>query len=415
MAAVFQKRAKNFLAPRRSTLAIFLAFSAIVGLFFAYPFSFIFLAALVGGLYYYAMLYLFAGIGQIMGLEYYQPNLFTDTFFTVFVGTTVIGYVYLLACYISHVARSAIGIRTLPMVLSLGLIFASPFIIPSFASLFQPPYVAPPPHNIVDEKSCTSLLLQSGSMVWREEEKTCYMEGTFASNGPSTVGIGKDITLQITPGGNFTFTRFVNNNGTIAINGGIMRNVEGYLYNNGAIYHNSGRFISDGYIEGNSYFDGEEVRRTATQAMFVNRATFENNNYLYGHGSLVNLGVIENRGVVQLFDDSMVDNKGMVKNLGRMEVAGIVNNEGRLQNVGELVIYEHLVDDIPSETAVNNSGNIINLAGGKIYNHGMIHNHGTITNEIGEVHNEGNIMNYCSAKIEGQVDGTAPVLACSGP
>ncbi len=416
MAAVFQKKAKNFLALRRSTLMIFLAFSAVVGLFFADPFTFLFPAALIGGLYYYAMLYLFSGIGQIIGFEYYQPNLFSDTFFTVFVGTTVIGYVYILACYISHVARHASESRMLPMALSLGLIFAFPFIIPIIAQHFQPTYATPPAHNVVDEESCTSLPLQSGLMGWREAERTCYMEGTFASNGPSTVGIGKDVTLQITPGGNFTFTRFVNNNGTIAINGGIMRIVEGYLYNNGVIYHNSGTFINDGFIEANRYFDGEEVRLTTTQAMFVNRATFENNNYLYGHGSLVNWGVMENRGIMQLFDDSAVDNKGTVKNFGRIEVAGTVSNEGRVQNAGELVIYEHLTYDIPGEdpTVVNNQGSIINLAGGKIYNNSMIHNRGTISNEIGEIHNEGAMRNYCNAEIEGQVDRIAPVLVCSG-
>ncbi len=393
-------------------MIIFLSFSAIVGLFFADPASsFLFPAALVGGLYYYAMRYLFAGIGQVIGIEYYQPDLFSDTFFTVFVGTTVIGYVYVLACYISHVTRSAIGSRTLLKVLSLVLIFASPFIIPS---VVQPTYATPPPHNIVDEESCTSLPLQSGSMVWREAERTCYMEGTFALGGPSTVGIGKDVTLQITPGGNFTFVRFVNNNGTIAINGGIMRNVEGYLFNSGAIYYNSGTFINDGFIEGNRYFDGNEVRVTTTQAIFINRATFENNNFLYGHGSLSNLGIIENGGTMQLFDDSVVDNKGTVKNYGRIEMAGIINNEGRLQNAGDLIVYEHLTDDIPGEapTTVNNWGSIINLAGGRFYNHSIIHNHGTISNEIGQVHNEGTMMNYCNAKIEGQVDGTAPESVC---
>lgn len=410
-ASTFQKRARNFLAPRRSTLMIFIAFSTIVGLFFADPFPFLFPAAMVGGLYYYAMLYLFAAMGQIMGLEYH-PNLFSDTFFTVFVGTTVIGYVYVLACYIGHVARNASKIRTIPMVLSLGLIFASPFIIPYAASLFQPTYATPSPHSIVDAESCASLPLQSGLMRWSETERTCYMEGTLASDDLTIVGVGSGVTLQIMPGGNFTFFGSVNNNGTIAISGGIMKN-EGSIYNNGAIYHNAGTFINDGLIEGNRYFDGEEVRATATPAVFVNGATFENNNYLYGRGSLVNLGVMENRGIVQFFDDSMVDNKGTIKNYYRIEVAGVVDNKGRVQNAGELVIYEHLTNDVLGETTVNNLGSIINLAGGKIYNMGTIQNHGTIANVIGEIHNEAVIRNYCNAEIEGTVDGAAPVLVCS--
>jgi len=248
--------------------------------------------------------------------------------------------------------------------------------------------------------------------------------------------VGKGVTLEILPGGNLTNTRFFTNNGTIVINGGILKNIDGYIYNFGRIYHNSGTFANYGFVENNPQFEVRDFNPTPGQ--IVNRAIIKNYNSLQNHGNLTNLGVIENTGEIQFFGGSTVYNNGTISNLGRIDIAGAFDNEKYIENSGTMVIYLRLQSSPQDDfhLVVDNFGEIVNTVG-EIHNNSIINNYGTLSNQIGEIVNrwdearavinnagtisniagkiinEGIIDNNCIGKIEGNVLGNAPSDICA--
>jgi hypothetical protein len=417
---MYQKIA-GFFSIDKTKLCIFLVFSLIALGFFASPPHFFALALPAGGLYYFILLQISQASSQALGLNYY-PSLGDGTFSAV-LATTALGYFYLLSSYIAYVARRKHDLVGMFMVVSVGLVFISPFLILSF-----PPVISSTPlasYAIADGESCINFPAAGGEMKWDEESRTCYMDGSFS--GSEVIGIAGGVTVEILPGGNFTALA-VNNNGTLVVNGGFMKNTGGYV-NRGTIDIKSGVFVNDGTIE--SGIRSDYGTNEGPPSKFVNRADLENNGYIYNYGDFTNLGSLDNSGQAQFFGEGVVLNAGRISSNGRIDIAGEFGNEGEVLNSGILVIYQYLEGSITNRpTVVDNFGEIINTVGelqnlgeinnygsivndlGGLENHGTINNRGMISNE-GEILNDGAIKNYCGAATEGQVPNIRPMDFCN--
>jgi hypothetical protein len=419
--ALHQKIA-GFFSIDKTKLGIFLVFSLIALAFFASPADFFGLALPAGGLYYFFLLQVSQVSSQALGLNFY-PSLGDGTF-SVVLATTALGYFYLLSSYITYVARRKHDLVGMLMIVSVALVFISPFLIFSFPAAVpsNPPVI----YAVAGGESCIDFPATGGEMEWDEESMTCYMGGSYS--GSDVIGIVDNITFEILPGGNFT-TLAVNNNGTLVVNGGALKNA-GIIFNRGTIDHKSGIFVNDGQIE--SGIRSDYGANAGPLSKFVNRANLENNGYIYNYGNFTNLGSLDNSGQIQFFGEGVVLNAGRVSSNGRIEIAGEFGNEAEVLNSGILVIYQYLDGSTTNRpTIVNNFGEIINTVGelqnlgevnnygsivndiGKLENHWTITNKGTISNESGELLNNGTIKNYCDAAIEGQVQNIQPVDFCS--
>jgi hypothetical protein len=416
-----QEKIADFFSIDKTKLAVFLVLSLIALGFFASPAHFFGLALPAGGLYYFFLFYVSASL-PALGLDYY-PSL-GDWAFSTVLATTVLGYFYLLSSYIAYVARRKHDLTGMLMIASVALVFISPFLILSF-----PPVISSTPpasYAIADGESCVNFPATGRKMEWDEETKTCYMRGSYS--GSEVIGIAENVAFEVLPGGNFN-TLAVNNNGTLVVNGGFMKNTGGYVYNRGTIDIQAGVFVNDGTIESGVHFDyGASAMQPST---VVNRADLENNGYIYNYGNFINQGSLDNSGQVQFFDQGVVTNAGRISSNGRIDIAGEFGNEGEVLNSGTLIIYQYLDGSTTNRPAVvNNFGEIINTVGelentaqinnygsiandiGKLENYGTINNRGTISNTDGELLNNGTIKNYCDAATEGQVQNVQPVDFC---
>ncbi|HEX2013817.1 MAG TPA: hypothetical protein VLA68_01195, partial [Nitrososphaera sp.] len=390
------------------------------------------------GLYYFFLLGVFQILSQILGFSGYSPHL-GDDLFSVVLAITAIGYFYLLSSYITLVARrKKIDVAGLVMMASIAAIFVSPYLIATFQSAATAASTKVVPLNIADRESCVSFPQEGGSVEWEEGSRTCSISGTFNATGHDMIGVAREITLEILPGGNITIVRFVNNNGTILVNGGILQNIEGYIYNYGLLYHNSGTLINRGFIESDRVPDPEGYPKNWQGGKILNNATIENRHYIYNHGEFTNLGLVINTGQIQLFDSSEVYNNGTIWNNGRIEIAGEFNNFEEIENSGTMVVYRYLESSITDQyrvTHVNNFGEIVNSVG-ELHNSSVLNNHGTIINQLGEfsnrldetqavinnggtisniagtVTNDGIFRNDCDGRTEGSILGNAIVDIC---
>jgi hypothetical protein len=422
----------RFLSIDGTKLAIFLVFSFIALMFFASIAAFLWPAVLVGGLYYFFLLEVFQVPSQLLGLDYHPP--LADTTFLVTLATTVMGYFYLLASYITHVARRKMDLANMLMILSLVLVFISPFVILSYQP--APSTGAVVHYDIADGESCVGVPVSGAPMEWDQGRRTCHMRGSFIVGGGDEIRIAGDVTLEILSGGNLTTTRLISNNGTLVVNGGILKNNEGYIYNNGVIFHRNGTFVNSGIIENGRDFGGAVAAKNLPAPRIVNEATIENNYYIYNYANFTNRGLVDNKGQAQFFDESVAINAGTISNKGRINMAGEFDNEGGISNSGTIVIYRHFGPITGGVvTVLDNFGEIENTVG-EIYNLGTINNHGRISNDVGrfvnrldedkaiinnegvisnvagEFLNDGIIANSCSGVIDGEIQNSLPADVC---
>lgn len=426
-----------FLSLDKTKLVIFLVFSLVAMMFFALPAAFLILALPVGGLYYFFLLQVFQSSSQLLGLDYY-PTL-GDAAFSITLATTAIGYFYLLSSYITVAARrTKQDLAGMLMILSIILIFVSPFIILSYQSAALE-NIGVKYYHIVDGESCVNVPVTGEAMEWDQERRTCYLLGNFIVGHHGNLEIADDVTLEILAGGNLTTTVAMNNNGTLVVNGGTLKNSwTGYIFNTGVIDHRNGLFINNGNIENGRYFDGNEVvtSELPIPSLIVNRATLENNYYISNHENFTNLGLVDNDGQIMFIGESKTFNAGIISNKGRIEIAGEFDNESEILNSGMIVIYRYSEPITESRTVLNNFGELINTVG-EIHNLSIINNYGSILNELGrfvnswyddkavinnegvisntgegQFLNEGIITNSCSGVIDGEIQNSLPAELC---
>jgi hypothetical protein len=416
-----QDKIASFFSIDKTKLGIFLVFSLIAVGFFASPPHFLALALPVGGLYYFLLAGVFEASSQALGIYFYPSP--SDGAFSMVLATTALGYFYLLSSYIAYVARRKHDLVGMFMIASVGLVFMSPFLIMSFPQALSS--TAPASYSIADGESCINFPAGGGKMQWDEKTQTCYMDGSFS--GSEVIGIAGGVTLEVLPGGNFAALA-VNNNGTLVVNGGFMKNTGSYV-NFGTIDIKSGVFVNEGTIQ--SGVRSDYGANAGPLSKFVNRADLENNGYIYNYGNFTNLGSLDNSGQAQFFGEGVAMNAGRISSNGMIDIAGEFGNEGEVLNSGILVVYQYLEGSTTNRvTVVDNFGEITNTVGelqnlgevnnygsivndiGRLENHGTINNRGTISNE-GEIINDGAIKNYCGAATEGQVPNVRPMDFCS--